>query len=108
MRGLIPFRRDGGNQRAPVTVFDTLQREVDRLFDDFSRGLGPASGPTQGANLVPNMDVTESGRAIEVSVELPGLEQSDVDITITDNVLTISGEKSIEDERDERNARVVE
>jgi HSP20 family protein len=110
MRALLPFGRESRNVlRPPMTVFDTLQREVDRLFDDFSRGFGSGSGAlSPSTNLMPSMDVTETDKEIKLTVELPGLEQEDVDISVTDNLLTISGEKRVEEERDERNAHVVE
>ena len=108
MRALLPFNRESGNlYRGPMTVFDTLQREVDRLFDDFSRGL-PAGSPSTVTNLMPSMDVAETDKEIELTVELPGLQQKDADISVSDNVLTISGEKKVEAERNDKNVHVVE
>ena len=109
MRALLPFRRDNGTLfRPPISVFDTLQHEVDRLFDDFSRGLGPSNGGSPATNLIPSMDVTETDKEIELTVELPGLEQKDVDISVSDNLLTISGEKKLEAEKNEKGAHIVE
>ena len=108
MRALLPFRRESGNFRPPMTVFDTLQNEVDRLFDEFSRGFGSANALSPAADLIPNMDVMETDKQIELTVELPGLQQKDVDISFSDNMLTLSGEKKIEQEREEKNARVME
>jgi HSP20 family protein len=86
--------------RPELSLFGSLQREVDRLFDDFARGVG-AQG---GSQLAPNIDITETDKAIEVTAELPGLERKDVDISLEDNVLTIRGEKKIEEEKkDEKN-----
>jgi HSP20 family protein len=81
--------------RPPVNPFGSLHREIDRLFDDFARGLGLAE--TQGVNnLMPRTDVTETDKEIQITAELPGLERKDVDISLEDNVLTIRGEKKIE------------
>lgn len=86
-----------------LALFGTLQREVDRLFDDFSRG-----GAVAPSNLMPSMDVAETDKEIELTVELPGLEQKDVDISVTENVLTIRGEKKAEAEHKDKNFHVVE
>jgi HSP20 family protein len=101
----VPAARE--NRRGPVTLFDTLQREVDRLFDDFSQGLG--SGNSTGAvTLLPSMDVAETDKQVELTIELPGLEEKDVDISVSDNMLTIRGEKKAETERKDKDLRVVE
>jgi HSP20 family protein len=93
LTSLVPFRGRTNMARADVDVFGSLQREIDRLFDDFLRG---AALPAAGAGLVPSIDVTESGNEIEITVELPGLERNDVDISVDDDVLVIRGEKKIE------------
>lgn len=80
-------------------LFTTLQREIDRVFDDFSRGMGSLSI----GDVFPRMDVTERDREIEITAELPGLEEKDVDITLADNILTVKGEKK--EEREENTAQ---
>jgi HSP20 family protein len=98
LRSLAPSRERSNIARPEFGLFGSLQREIDRLFDDFAHGFGG-----QG-NLLPSMDVTESDKEIEIAAELPGLERKDVDISIEDNVLTIRGEKKIErEEKDEKN-----
>jgi HSP20 family protein len=96
LTSLVPFRGRTNLARTDVDMFGSLQREIDRLFDDFLRG---AALPAAGAGLVPSIDVTESDNEIEVTVELPGLERNDVDISVDDDVLIIRGEKKIERER---------
>jgi len=75
--------------------FGSLQREIDRLFDQFSRGvLAPMagfSGDGSGA-LTPRIDVSETDKTIEVTAELPGVEEKDVEVTLVENTLTIKGE----------------
>jgi HSP20 family protein len=88
----------------------SLQREVDRLFDDFTRGF-PAlpTLPSAGAvELMPSMDVSETDKEIEITAELPGLEEKDVQINLADNLLTIRGEKKAEKEQKEKDYRLVE
>jgi HSP20 family protein len=60
------------------------------------------------SELMVNMDVAETDKDIELTVELPGIEPKDVDISISGNVLTIKGEKKVEKEDKDKNYRRVE
>ena len=89
----IPVRGD-----AEYPVFG-IQRDVNRLFDDFFRSFDISSvneGPV--GTFVPSLDVTEDDKTLTVKVELPGLEEKDIDILLTDGCLTIKGEKKEEKE----------
>ena len=98
---LIPFRDRSVLARPETNMFDSLQREINSLFEDFTRSLGTYG--TQGFNLVPNIDVTENEKEVEITVEMPGLERKDVEISVEDNLLTIRGEKKIErEQRDDK------
>ena len=77
----------------------SLQREIDRLFDDFTRGF-PKPADTGPEKLMPNIDVTEKDKEIEITAELPGLEEKDFQINLSDNLLTIRGEKKVEKEKE--------
>jgi HSP20 family protein len=79
-----------------------LHREIDRLFNDFAQVPNANGG---SANLVPNIDIAESDKAIEVSAEMPGLERKDVEISIEDDTLTIRGEKKIEEDEKDKNVQ---
>jgi len=54
------------------------------------------------------MDVTETDKEIEISAELPGLEEKDVQVNVADILLTIRGEKKAEKEQKDKNSRLVE
>jgi HSP20 family protein len=84
-------------------VLETLQREIDRLFDGFATGL-----PSLGQMAAPTMDISETDKEMEITAELPGLEQGDVQITVADGVLTIRGEKKSEREEKDKSYRLVE
>lgn len=103
MKSLIPIGRD----RLVASPFMSLQREIDRLFEDFSRGFPTIAGNGAIA-LMPSMDVTETDKEIEITAELPGLEEKDVQINVADNILTIRGEKKAEKEQKDKNYRLVE
>ena len=111
LRTLMPFSDNRATPMRPeVSFFGPLQREIDRLFDDFARltTLGaPGSQNQQGSqdqqgsqnlvqNLVPRLDVTEADNEIVITAEMPGLERKDVEISIDDDILTIRGEKKVE------------
>ena len=102
LKSLLPASRD----RDIANPFVSLQREVDRLFESFTRGLPSLGG--NGAALVPSMDVTETDKEIEITAELPGLEEKDVQINVSGNLLTIRGEKNAEKEQKDKNYRLVE
>ena len=101
LRSLVPFRGQGALMRPDFSVFGTLQREIDRLFDDFARGVS-ANG---GGMLMPSIDVTETDKEIEVVAELPGLERKDVEISLENDVLTIRGEKEVETKADDKDRK---
>jgi HSP20 family protein len=79
-----------------------LQREIDRLFDGFFRGVR-----AEGA-FYPAVDVYETKDSVVVEVEVPGMKKDDIKITIEDDVLRIHGEKKVEREEKDRNYYVVE
>ena len=57
---------------------------------------------------MPTMDVTETEKEIEITAELPGLEEKDVQINVADGVLTIRGEKKAEKEEKDKDYRLLE
>jgi HSP20 family protein len=107
LKSLIPVGRQRGVARAD-NAFVSLQNEIDRLFDDFTRGF-PSFGNGMTTNVtLPSIDVAETDKEIEITAELPGLEEKDVQINVADNILTIRGEKNAEKEQKDKNYRLVE
>lgn len=78
--------------------FSSLMREMNTLFDNFSRGfdLEPFEGRLGTFN--PRIDVTENETGIKISAELPGLDEGDIDVSLVKDTLTIKGEKKEEKE----------
>lgn len=93
----------------------TLRTEVDRLFDDFFRGWPALTGfPSRFFNfdpfrrlaepmtslgaIVPKVDVAETADSYQIEVELPGLDEKDIEVSVSDDVLTIRGTKHAERE----------
>jgi HSP20 family protein len=100
LKTLVPFSGRGSLASSDLGLFGSLQREVDNLFEEFTRGLGTNGRMTM---LMPSLDVSETDKEIEVRVDLPGLERKDVDISIENDLLTIRGEKKFEASEDDKN-----
>jgi HSP20 family protein len=88
-----------------VSPFRAMQRmadEMDRLFDDFGfgrRGLRPPSWRETGAELwAPEVEVFQKNHEFTIRADLPGLKREDVTVDITDNDVTIQGERKHEKE----------
>ena len=92
---LSPFRGRG--------FYDPLS-EVNRVFDDMFGGLMRRPGNQQRAQQLtawaPAIDVVTKDSDLVIRAELPGVKQEDVDITLENNVLTISGERQAEQEEE--------
>src|SRR5262252_285648 len=90
--------------------FGSLFREVQKTFEDFSQ-RGPFA-QFRSDMTSPKVDIAESKDAIEVTAELPGVDEKDLDVTLADGMLTVRGEKkSARDEQDKdknKNWHVVE
>ena len=84
--------------------FRELQREIDRLFDEFFR----SERRERSMYFVPDLDIYEDEDNFYVEVEIPGMSKDEVKVKVEDNVLVISGEKKQEKETKKRNYHVVE
>jgi HSP20 family protein len=93
--------------------FESLRREVDRLFQDFQLGARSPFGrslfdvePFWRGELSfgksPAVDVVDKDKAYEISAELPGMDESNVDVKFADGMLTIKGEKKEEKEENKK------
>lgn len=98
----------------PWAPMDALRRQIDGVFENFARGWPRGWGldlfnemapsrlpPAIGA--VPKVDVKESKDGYEISAELPGIDEKDVELTIDGNLLTLAGEKKVEREEKKDN-----
>jgi len=84
---------------SPFRGFYDAQSEVDRLFNQMLGGLSRGrQGGQQLAQWAPAVDVLTKDGDLLIRAELPGLKQEDVDITLQNGLLTISGEHKLEEE----------
>ena len=90
--------------RQDIDPFRSLRREMEDAFRIFDTGLPTLS---VGAK-APAINVAETVNAIEVTAELPGVEEKDIKVGLEGNRLTIAGEKKEESQRDEKEWHVEE
>ena len=99
--------------------FESLRREIDNLFDDFWSGSWrsplalkfPDVEPFRRGEIwgkAPAVDVAETEKGYEITAELPGMDESNIDVKVADGVLTIKGEKQEEKEEKKKDYYVSE
>jgi HSP20 family protein len=90
----------------PFREFSTLQDRMNRLFrDSFGEGGQESLNTTTFA---PAVDVYEDEHNVTLKIEVPGIEEKDIDVRIENNTLTVHGERKFEKEEKEENFRRVE
>ena len=90
----------------PFREFTTLQDRMNRLFrNSFSEGAENALTTT---GFAPPVDVYEDEHSIALKLEVPGIDEKDIDVRIENNTLTVHGERKFEKEEKEENFRRVE
>ena len=104
-RFLIPLATGRGLAGRGIPFLD-LHREMNRLFDDAFRGMEGGGGSGGMVAAMPRIDVHDAGDGLEISAELPGVTENDIDLRVESEMLTISGEKR--NERRDEQAQIVE
>lgn len=104
----LTVRRSEPVEAAAVgaSPFLQLHREIDRLFDEALRGFGvgfpvsdwPNVRPGWSGLLRPALDIQETDRQYRISLEIPGVDEKDIQVTLADDVLVVRGEKRQEQE----------
>ncbi|MCW3148042.1 Hsp20/alpha crystallin family protein [Stutzerimonas stutzeri] len=90
--------------------FETLRHQIDRLFDDFDRswhrparqGLETTPFWQGGLSRMPAVDVVEKDNAFEITAEVPGMDQKDIEVKLVGDTLVIKGEKRQERKEDKQ------
>lgn len=101
MRSLLPSL---WSERALADPFSDMRRELDAMFNRSGR-----SWPSfeVGATM-PAVNVAETEDSVEITAELPGVDEKDISVNVDGNRLIISGEKKAETKREDKNWHVVE
>jgi HSP20 family protein len=87
-----------------------LQERMNRVFDESFRGINRRSGEEDwvGGSWAPAVDIYEQNGNIVLKAELPGVDPKDVDVRVENNILTLSGERKLENEVKRENYHRVE
>ena len=91
----------------PFREFATLQDRMNRLFRD-SYGPEGRDEALTTSQFAPPVDVYEDEQKITLKVEVPGIDEKDIDVRVENNILTVHGERKFEKEEKEENFRRVE
>lgn len=100
--------------------FVGLQRQINRVFDEFFDDLYedfPLTRPEMGRRMMgsggrgtlgmsrfsPHLDLSETGESFKITVDVPGMSEDDIEITVSDNTLMLSGDRSMEREKEDEN-----
>lgn len=129
----VKVKKEGGAKETPVPaaragyhpIFN-LRDEVDRVFDNFFHGW-PSVSPyfrrladldpmkdlgtpyrLSSTKMSPNVDASETENAYQITVELPGMDQKDIELTLSDGMLTLKGEKKEEREDTKKDYHLTE
>src|SRR5271168_4521345 len=93
----------------PFREFSTLQDRINRVFRE-SYGHGPAGQDESltTSSFAPAVDVYEDEHTVTLKIEVPGIDEKDIDVRLENNTLTVHGERKLEKEEKEENYRRVE
>lgn len=99
---LVPWKknRDGAALDRINNPFDLLHQEINDLFDSFSPWGGWSRQATTG------LELTETDDEIRVKVELPGMDEKDIEVTLDENTLVVRGEHKEESEKKKRKIHI--
>ena len=91
----------------PFREFSTLQDRMNRLFHD-SFGPEGREESLMSTTFAPPVDVYEDEHSVTLKIEVPGIDEKDIDVRLENNTLTVHGERKFEKEEKEENYRRVE
>jgi HSP20 family protein len=91
----------------PFRELSTLQDRMNRLFRESFNDTG-RDEPITTSSFAPAVDVYEDEHKVTLKIEVPGIDEKDINVSIENNTLTVHGERKIEKEEKEENYRRVE
>ncbi|MBM3633654.1 MAG: Hsp20/alpha crystallin family protein [Alphaproteobacteria bacterium] len=91
-----------GSNSEPFREFSRDLEKLEKSFNDFWRGA-PLMSWTKEGGLLPNVDIIEHDKEIQIIADLPGLKEEDINIEINNGILTLRGEKKEEKEEKRSN-----
>ncbi|MFA6714614.1 MAG: Hsp20/alpha crystallin family protein [Victivallaceae bacterium] len=112
IKDLLPWHKKNSfpvEVRKDNDVIGEFQKQMNKLFANFfddESFLFPSLGSQ--SSFVPRFEISESDKGIDITAELPGVEEKDIDVSIDGNVLNIKGEKRVEHDEDNETCRISE
>ena len=103
IKDLIPWARKGDAPEAKAAepnAIASLQREMNQVFENFWNRFGKLDWPWGQSEA--KSDVVQTDNAVEISIELPGMEMKDIEVAVADDMLTVKGEKRIERQEEKK------
>jgi len=103
IKDLIPWARKDhppGSKSDDQNPIATLQNDMNRVFESFWNRVGDLDWPWGSGEA--KSDVVETEGTVEVSIELPGMEMKDIEVSVTDDMLTVKGEKKVERQEEKK------
>ncbi len=95
MNGLVRF--------SPTTEMRRLQREIDRLFEGLTPSRNAEGNEHETAVWAPRVDLAETEDAYLIHLDVPGLSKEQLEINLHEGVLTVSGNRKVEETEEKRN-----
>jgi HSP20 family protein len=92
------------NRWDPFREVASLQNRVNSLFREMNEG----DSPLAAASFVPAVDIYEDTKKVVLKLEVPGIEEKDLDIRVENNTLTVKGERKFEKDEKEENFHRIE
>lgn len=97
-KNLVPTGKDPNQAASAEHPVDLFRDEMNRLFDSFFRGFDMEPFGGRVSAFSPKIDIVEAEKQITVTAELPGMDEKDIDVSISRDSLSIKGEKKVEKE----------
>jgi HSP20 family protein len=89
----------------PLRELANFQNQISRIFQDYGRG---SEELLTSGTFVPPVDIYEDEHSINLKLEVPGIDEKDLDIKLENNTLTVRGERKFEKEEKEENFHRIE
>jgi HSP20 family protein len=92
----------------PYREVQSLQNRMNSLFREMSGDPGGENAPLTAASFVPAVDIYEDDKKVLLKLEVPGIEEKDLDVRVENHTLTVKGERKFESEGKEENFHRIE
>ena len=105
LNDLVPFRqrRRQAERANALSPFERMHEEMERLFDDFLPQFTAGRDGEARFGALASIDLSETDDALELTADLPGMEEDDIDVTLRDGAIVIRGERKHETEEEKKN-----